>query len=155
MFENISQTLPSLSLFLFPTRNITSRLIQKSILEHQRSNTGTHQVLHYSKRATNQLRKYLVRLKRPLLAPASSRRVRFVHVSDTHNCHNHLRFHGTEGDVLLHTGDCVGNYRRENVHEHFKSFTKWLIEMSKKFNMSCSLRAIMMFNWITREVRRR
>ena len=118
---------------VFPTRNITSRLIQKPILEHQRSNTGTHQVLHYSKRATNQLRKYLVRLKRPLLAPASSRRVRFVHVSDTHNCHNHLRFHGTKGDVLLHTGDCVGNYRRENVHEHFKSFTKWLIEMSKVF----------------------
>ena len=99
----------------------------------QRKLGRTHQVLRYSKRATNQLRKYLVRLKRPLLAPASSRRVRFVHVSDTHNCHNHLRFHGTKGDVLLHTGDCVGNYRRENVHEHFKSFTKWLIEMSKVF----------------------
>lgn len=100
----------------------------------QRKLGRTHKVVYFSKRTTDQFKKYLVRLKRPLLAPPTARRVRFVHVSDTHNCHNHLRFHGgTGGDVLLHTGDCVGNYRHENVHEHFKSFVKWLIEMSKVF----------------------
>ena len=100
----------------------------------QRKLGSAHNVVRGSKRDTRHLKKYLERLKRPLLvSDDNSSRVRFVTVSDTHNCHGHLRFDNAEADVLLHTGDCVGNYRRENVHEHFKGFVKWLIEMSKRF----------------------
>ena len=57
--------------------------------------------------------------------------VRFVHVSDTH--HHHETVTLPAGDVLLHTGDAVGNYGKQNVSEHFTDFLKWINKVAKKY----------------------
>lgn len=93
----------------------------------------SHRFSDRARRRTRMFRDDLRRLSDPLIVPPHKRKdvVRFVHVSDTHNMHDHLAL--PEGDVLIHTGDAVGNYRRQDVNDHFVEFCAWLTRMSKRF----------------------
>ena len=59
--------------------------------------------------------------------------VRFVHVSDTH--HHHKNVYLPEGEVLLHTGDLVGNYGDRDIQKHLSDFLDWLVKMSSRFQL--------------------
>lgn len=50
--------------------------------------------------------------------------IKVVHISDTHNYHRHVRL--PRGDLLLHTGDIVGNYRETYEIDLLKQFTDFL-----------------------------
>jgi hypothetical protein len=52
-----------------------------------------------------------------------------VHISDTHNFHNYIAL-PHDGDLLLHTGDMVGNYNANyeiDVVSQFKDFLDWIL----------------------------
>ena len=67
----------------------------------------------------------------PSLCPSSP--VRFVHISDTH--HHHRNVHLPEGEVLLHTGDLVGNYGDRDIEKHLADFLNWLAKISPRFKL--------------------
>lgn len=94
---------------------------------------ASHRFTDHALRTTMILQGALQKLTRPLIAPSEKRAhvVRFVHVSDTHGMEDHLIL--PEGDVLLHSGDCVGNYRKADIHADFEKFVRWLAEMSKRY----------------------
>lgn len=60
-------------------------------------------------------------------------KIRFVHISDTHNYHEYI--HLPEGDVLLHTGDIVGNYGKQDLKQHLRSFRQWIQQVSTRFQL--------------------
>lgn len=55
--------------------------------------------------------------------------LRVVHISDTHNLHSYIALPDS-ADLLLHTGDMVGNYRTTNyeidVLAQFQGFLEWI-----------------------------
>eukprot|EP00438_Fugacium_kawagutii_P025044 Skav224650 [mRNA] locus=scaffold4300:95354:97009:+ [translate_table: standard] len=59
--------------------------------------------------------------------------IRFVHISDTH--HHHKNVYLPEGEVLLHTGDLVGNYGDRDIQKHLSDFLDWLVKMSSRFQL--------------------
>jgi hypothetical protein len=65
-------------------------------------------------------------------------RVRVVHVSDTHNMHRQLtrRLVLPSGDLFLHTGDIVGNYRHNvNLRAQLQDFLEWIhLEVCPRFD---------------------
>jgi Icc-related predicted phosphoesterase len=68
-----------------------------------------------------------------LLLPESRQRVRFVHVSDTHGHHREVII--PRGDVLLHTGDLIGNYCQDaNLAPLYEDVVLWLRELSERFD---------------------
>lgn len=55
--------------------------------------------------------------------------IKVVHISDTHNLHRNLRL--PEGDLLLHTGDIVANYREKyeiDLLQQFTDFLDWIAQ---------------------------
>ena len=74
-------------------------------------------------------------LARPLLLSnddSAPNRVRIVTISDTHGKHSLL--HLPPGDILLHTGDVVGNYGPHcDLKRQFSEFVTFLQERSKEF----------------------
>ena len=72
------------------------------------------------------------RLPRPLTLGGGAA-VRFVHISDTH--HHHKNVHLPEGEVLLHTGDLVGNYGDRDIFQHLNDFVEWLVKISSRFKL--------------------
>eukprot|EP00940_MAST-03C_sp_MAST-3C-sp2_P003446 g3446.t1 len=100
----------------------------------QRTLGPSHRFADRSARRTIRIRKNLRQLSQPLIVPPHKRSevVRIVHVSDTHNMHEHLKL-PADADVLIHTGDTVGNYHRQDVNEHFAEFCEWLTRMSRRF----------------------
>jgi len=65
-------------------------------------------------------------LVRGLSSPSDTGMVRVVHISDTHNLHHRVVL--PPGDLLLHTGDIVGNYGRDGFDAvaELTSFLDWL-----------------------------
>ena len=59
--------------------------------------------------------------------------VRFVHISDTH--HHHKNVYLPPGEVLLHTGDLVGNYGDRDIFKHLADFVDWLFKISSRFKL--------------------
>jgi Icc-related predicted phosphoesterase len=93
-------------------------------------------VHHGNKNAAEQLLRQVEQLPSPLESCAadvdSGRSVRFVCVSDTHTKHTELRL--PPGEVLLHTGDFVGNYGRgSDLVDHLTKFSHWIAEVSTQF----------------------
>jgi Icc-related predicted phosphoesterase len=72
-------------------------------------------------------------LPQPLVKQGAGEQVRFVCLSDTHTKHKELRL--PPGEVLLHTGDFVGNYGKEDVIQHLKKFSKWCHRISPIYKM--------------------
>mmetsp|Transcript_12143 Transcript_12143/g.16947 ORF Transcript_12143/g.16947 Transcript_12143/m.16947 type:complete len:344 (+) Transcript_12143:218-1249(+) len=94
---------------------------------------GREPIVRESKAMTNELERRILSLPRSLLLdrPRNGKVVRFVHISDSH--HHHGRIVVPNGDVLIHTGDTVGNYGKANVNDHFEEFCNWLRQISKRF----------------------
>jgi len=89
-----------------------------------------------SKKLTASVQAMLEALARPLMLPpqvSGTVPVRLVHVSDTH--HHHGRVHLPLGEVLLHTGDFVGNYGHSDLREHLADFLQWLHEVGSAFRL--------------------
>ena len=66
-----------------------------------------------------------------VMLPESQPRVRFVHVSDTHHHHRDVT-NVPDGDVLIHTGDLVGNYGKGDdraMLKQLKHSLGWLAKM--------------------------
>ena len=66
-----------------------------------------------------------------VMLPESQPRVRFVHVSDTHHHHRDVT-NVPDGDVLIHTGDLVGNYGKGDdraMLKQLKHSLGWLVKM--------------------------
>ena len=74
-------------------------------------------------------------LPRPLTVSAlsSPAPIRVVHISDTH--HHHRNVHLPEGEVLVHTGDLVGNYGDRDILKHLSDFVEWLVRISPRFKL--------------------
>lgn len=71
-----------------------------------------------------------------VMLPESERRVRFVHISDTHHHHKHVT-NVPSGDVLIMTGDLVGNYGREDdtaMLRQLRNSLLWLAKLAKRFD---------------------
>lgn len=102
------------------------------------SNLGPgHQAVSLSRSFTQHLSEMISRLPRPLTlqsAPLPSERVaRFVHISDTH--HHHASIHLPPGDVLLHTGDWLGNYGGRDLSAHLRDFLQWISKQSRAYRL--------------------
>ena len=99
------------------------RYAREATLRQLAGGTLTHRVqqLHsYSKRLQQQMD--AVQPPRP-----HGSMVRIVHISDTHNFHRYVRL--PEGDLLLHTGDIVGNYGGKygiDLIQQFDDFLRWI-----------------------------
>lgn len=103
------------------------------------SNLGSgHQALLFSRSFTQHLSDMISGLPRPLTlqsTPLPSQKVaRFVHISDTH--HHHASIHLPPGDVLLHTGDWLGNYGGRDLLAHLKDFSQWICNQSRAYKLT-------------------
>ena len=77
------------------------------------------------KHICTKLRNQVAQLTWPLLNTSASPCVRVVAISDTHTKHGALEL--PPGDVLLHTGDVVGNYGGNfDLQAHFTDFVAFL-----------------------------
>jgi Calcineurin-like phosphoesterase len=60
--------------------------------------------------------------------PQHETTIRVIHISDTHNLHEHIDLPG--GDILVHTGDIAGNYIHKghdiSLVDQLQSFLEWL-----------------------------
>lgn len=74
-------------------------------------------------------------MPRSLTLPALDphERVRFICVSDTH--HHHSRLALPPGEVLLHTGDFIGNYGKQDIERHLADFGDWITECGRNFKL--------------------
>jgi len=68
-----------------------------------------------------------------VMLPESERRVRFVHLSDTHQHHDDVTNVPT-GDVLIHSGDLVGNYGRCDNRAMLRQLRDSLLYISELSN---------------------
>lgn len=96
-------------------REATLRQLAGGALTHR-----VQQIHSYSKR----LQQQLDAMQAPY--PHGSM-VKIVHISDTHNFHRYVRL--PEGDLLLHTGDIVGNYGGKyemDLIQQFADFLNWI-----------------------------
>ena len=82
-----------------------------------------------------EIEEMLNRLPHPLTVTSlsSTPPVRFVHISDTH--HHHKNVYLPPGEVLLHTGDLVGNYGDRDIFKHLADFVEWLFKISERFRL--------------------
>jgi len=108
---------------------------KKRDLQLEKAFGSREPLVRESKAITRDLEKMVKSLPRPLLLrtenPSEFKILRFVHISDTH--HHHDRIELPEGDILLHTGDTVGNYGRSDVNTHFEEFCDWVTKVSKRY----------------------
>lgn len=64
----------------------------------------------------------------PQPQPPREPTIRVIHISDTHNLHEHIDL--PRGDILVHTGDIAGNYIHKghnmSLVDQLQSFLEWL-----------------------------
>ena len=76
-------------------------------------------------------------LPRPLLLDdlPNDQRVRFVHISDTHTHHWQMKL--PAGDVLVHTGDLLGNYgyEFEKLERQYDDVVEWLESVAGRYDL--------------------
>lgn len=115
---------------------IARRMLRDGVLE--RLLGADHRAVTKAKRWTKRLLEQVQGLSRSLTVPPPDatdatppRSVRCVFISDTHRHHRAVDL--PPGDVLLHCGDCVGNYGNKNIQKHFREFVAWLVEMSQRY----------------------
>jgi hypothetical protein len=97
-------------------------------------------VLSSSARQRARFEQQLALLPRPLTvargspakAASGKRVVRFTVVSDTHDQHERVVL-PPSGDMLLHCGDCVGNYGDHDLKQSFRSFVAWLAAQAARY----------------------
>lgn len=74
------------------------------------------------------LKEQLRKLKKPLLS-SNYNNIRIIAISDTHTMHDNLEL--PLGDILIFTGDCVGNYHMQvDLYSEFYNFLKFLYKKS-------------------------
>lgn len=112
---------------------VALRLEQNRELE--RSLGSTHRALKNLNEFVDEMIQKIEALPRPLTvsSPCTPPPVRFVHISDTH--HHHKNVHLPEGEVLLHTGDLVGNYGDRDITKHLSDFLAWVVDQSRRFEL--------------------
>lgn len=111
---------------------VVQRLARDAVLAAQFGEG--HRTVQRSRRVTAELEAQACTvpgcgLRPPAQAPRQT--VRIVHVSDTHNHHQLVSL--PPGDLLLHTGDLVANYGKEDTGVHFESALCWLAAASKRY----------------------
>jgi len=82
------------------------------------------------KQFTDEIAGMLSALPSPLAA-CTGQFVRVVHVSDSHHHHDSIDL--PPGDVLIHTGDLVGNYGNRDIATHLAHFLEWLKDVSQLY----------------------
>jgi len=113
---------------------IASRIEQNRELERKLG--PSHPAMKDLKSLLREIEDMLNRLPQPLTVSALSSvlpPVRFIHISDTH--HHHKNVYLPPGEVLLHTGDLVGNYGDRDILKHLADFVEWLDKISTKFKL--------------------
>lgn len=112
---------------------VALRIEQNRALE--KSLGSSHPALTCLNGFVDEMMDMLNSLPRPLTVSAlsSPAPIRFVHISDTH--HHHKNVHLPDGEVLLHTGDLVGNYGDRDILKHLADFVEWLAKISPKFKL--------------------
>ena len=113
---------------------IASRIEQNRELERKLG--PSHPALKDLKSWLREIEEMLTRLPCQLTVTSLSSAlppVRFVHVSDTHHHHKNVLL--PPGEVLLHTGDLVGNYGDRDIFRHLRDFVDWLHKISSRFRL--------------------
>ena len=112
---------------------VALRIEQNRALE--RSLKSSHRALKNLNEFVDEMVVMIESLPRPLTVSSlcTPPPVRFVHISDTH--HHHKNVYLPEGEVLLHTGDLVGNYGDRDIQKHLSDFLDWVTKMSSRFQL--------------------
>lgn len=113
---------------------VASRVEQNRELERKLG--PSHPALKDLKSLLREIEDMLDSLPHPLTVTSLSSPlppVRFVHISDTH--HHHKNVFLPPGEVLLHTGDLVGNYGDRDIFKHLADFVDWLFKIASRFKL--------------------
>ncbi|CAE6971451.1 Mpped2 [Symbiodinium sp. CCMP2456] len=113
---------------------VASRVEQNRELERKLG--PSHPALKDLKSLLREIEEMLESLPHPLTVTSLSSPlppVRFVHISDTH--HHHKNVFLPPGEVLLHTGDLVGNYGDRDIFKHLADFVDWLFKIESRFKL--------------------
>ncbi|CAE7340609.1 Mpped2, partial [Symbiodinium necroappetens] len=113
---------------------VASRVEQNRELERKLG--PSHPALKDLKSLLREIEDMLDSLPHPLTVTSLSSPlppVRFVHISDTH--HHHKNVFLPPGEVLLHTGDLVGNYGDRDIFKHLADFVDWLFKIESRFKL--------------------